>query len=118
MDVLSRARFAAAIAQLLVQPSSGGQSSAVGRISDGLIDNADTIVSVIQLLASYDSGGSNERDQHHRAGHRYDIMSANFLAGMLVGLLIGSFIGILAVALVAAGSEQQSPRSLGKRPKN
>ena len=41
-------------------------------------------------------------------------MSDNFLAGLLVGLFIGGFIGTLAVALVAAGSEQRFPRALGE----
>ena len=32
-----------------------------------------------------------------------------FIAGILIGLVIGGFIGILAMALVAAGSEKRSP---------
>ncbi|MGZ6544990.1 MAG: hypothetical protein ACXVEI_06720 [Actinomycetota bacterium] len=32
-----------------------------------------------------------------------------FIAGILIGLVTGGFIGILAIGLVAAGSEKRSP---------
>jgi hypothetical protein len=67
--------------------------------------------------APHDSGGSSERDHHHLAGLRHGVMTDSFLAGILVGLFLGGFIGILAVALVAAGSAQRSPRALEERRK-
>lgn len=40
-----------------------------------------------------------------------------FIAGILIGLVIGRSIGILAMALVAAGSEKRSPsRSEARLP--
>lgn len=39
-------------------------------------------------------------------------MNGNFLAGVLVGLFVGGVIGTLAMAMVAAGSEQRFTRAL------
>ena len=38
-------------------------------------------------------------------------MSYTFLAGILIGLLVGGFVATLAMALVAAGSEQRATRA-------
>ncbi len=81
------------------------KSSAVGHFSDGFMDT------LTLLSAPHDSGGSSERDHHRRVGHRHDVMSDNFLAGLLVGLVMGGFVGTLTMAFVAAGSEKRSHRS-------